>query len=263
MNIPIFKRPAVERLWRLALHNADQYKGKNFEADGELIRDDEIQRVQDVEFDENLFGQFVYPSTDRTTGQSDAANALVLYQELRGMTPKIARDERVWCALSHLYATDFIWKRHVEGVSPEKVSRNVQTRYFCRANGGGRGFERDNALSRLWWWAFISSKVEKISHAVALEVFLEATDFRDAVMGRPTASIIPNVFEALLLLYLREKESDPDVLFFSRKNRSGKKGKNYRELLKLINRHGGRAFYDTMGVDELYTLFKKLRDSLN
>jgi len=263
MKIPIFKRPAVERLHRLALHNADKYKGKQFEADGELIRDDEIVRVQEVEFDENLFDQFVYPGIDRTTGQSDAANALILFQDLRGMTPKIARDERIWCALCHLYANDFIWKRHVGGNSPEKISRIIQTRYFCRVNGRDRGFERDNALSRLWWWAFMTSEFETISHSQALEALLEATDFRDAVVGRPTTSIIPKVFEALVLLYLREKESDPDVLFFSRKNRSGGKGKNYRQLMKLINRHGGRAFYDTMSVDELYNLFKKLRDSLN
>lgn len=262
MQLPIFKRKAVERLWHIASNQPKRYSDGVFEADGELIKDDELQEVPNVQFDPNLFAQLVLPGAGKSIGSSDAENALILFQELRGMTPKIARDERVWCALSHLHGKDFIWARHITGSSDETLSRTIQTRYFCRANGRDRGFERDNALSRLWWWAFVASRVESLTHAEALENLLESTDFRDAIVGRPTTSVIPQVFEALLLLYVEEKKNDPEVKFFRRTSKNGSGG-NYLQLMKLINRHGGRAFYDTMSVDDLVELFSKLRQSLN
>jgi hypothetical protein len=261
MNLPIFKRKAVERLWHIASNQPKSYGGREFRPDGDSIKDDELLEVPGVTFDPNLFQHLVFPGPEKSIGASDSENALILFQELRGMTPKVARDERVWCALSHLYGKDFIWRRHIEGTADEKLSRTLQTRYFCRANGRDRGFERDNALSRLWWWAFMSSKVESLTHAQALETLLESTDFRDAVVGRPTTSIIPQVFEALLLIYRREKEADPSVAFFSRKSRDEGEG-NYRELLVLINRHGGRTLYDTMEVEELADLFWSLRKTI-
>ena len=262
MQLPIFKRKAVERLWGTASNLPKRYSDGEFEPDGELIKDDEMQHVPTVNFDPNLFKQLVFPGSDKSIGASDAENALILFQELRGMTPKIARDERVWCALSHLHAKEFIWRRHINGTADEKLSRTIQTRYFCRANGRDRGLERDNALSRLWWWAFVSSRVESLTHAEALETLLESTDFRDAVVGRPTTSIIPQVFEALMLIYRREKEADPDLTFFSRRSRDAEEG-NYRQLLMLINRHGGRTLYDTMEVDELVDLFWSIREAIS
>lgn len=262
MELPIFKRKAVDRLWHLAINRPGAYENHEFKADGDYIKDDELQIVPEVEFDPHLFRQLVFPGADRTIGASDAENALILFQELRGMTPKIARDERVWCALSHLFGKEFIWKRHIHGAEGEKLSRNIQTRFFCRANGRDRGFERDNAFSRLWWWAFMSSRVESLSLAETLQILLDSTDFRDAVVGRPTTSIIPNVFEALILLYKREKERDAEVTFFSRKARDKSEG-NYRQLLMLINRHGGRVFYDTMSVEDLLELFWSLREGIS
>jgi hypothetical protein len=203
----------------------------------------------------------VLPNSKRSVGLSDAHNALILFQELRGMTPKIARDERVWCALSHLHGKEYIWKRHIQGVVSEDVPGKIRTNFFCRENGANRGFERDNALSQLWWWSFMASKVESMSHAQALESFLELTDFRDSIVGRPAFGIIPQVFEALLLLYTKEKEADPEVRFFRRKKVVDKS--NYLQLMKLINRHGGRAFYDAMSVSDLFKLFSELRESLN
>ena len=261
MQLPIFKRKAVERLWHIASNQPKRYSDGEFTADGESIKDDELQEVPNVTFDPNLFEQLVLPGAGKSIGSSDAENALILFQELRGMTPKIARDERVWCALSHLHGKDFIWRRHIAGTPDVNRSRAIQTRFFCRANGSTRGFERDNALSALWWWAFICSKVETLSHAEALEILLESTDFRNAVTGRPTTSMIPQVFEAILLLVVKEKEIDPEVKFFRRK-KVGDGGK-YLQLMKLINRHGGRAFYDTMSLSELEELFTELRASLN
>jgi len=262
MQLPIFKRKAVERLWQMASNHPKSYASKEFEADGELIKDDELQSIPDVNFDPNLFDQLVLPGLKKSIGASDAENALILFQELKGLTPKIARDERVWCALSHLYGHKFIQKRHVEGSVDERLSRTIQTRYFCRANGKDRGFERDNALSRLWWWAFVSSHVESIPHAEALEILLELTDFRDAVIGRPTTSIIPQVFEALILVYRREKAADPELKFFRRRSRYETEG-NYLHFMRLVNRHGGRTLYDTMEVNELVDLFWSIREAID
>lgn len=261
MQLPIFKRKAVERLWQIASNRPESYAEKEFVPDGESIKDDELQVVPDVNFDPKLFEQLVLPDPERSVGDSDAENALILFQELKGMSPKIARDERVWCALSHLHGKAFIWQRHIKGTPEEKVSRALQTRYFCRANGKDRGFERDNALSRLWWWAFVANRVKSLTHAEALKTLLESTDFRDAVVGRPGISMIPQVVEALLVIYQREKDADPSLEFFSRKSRDKNKG-NYRELLILINRQGGRMLYDTMEVDELIDLFWSIREAI-
>ena len=263
ISLPIFKRSAVERLWHHAVHKPEIYQEAIFDIDGELIKDDVVQAVANVGFDPNLFAQLTFPADAGSVGRADAQNALLLFQELKGMTPKIARDERVWCAVGHMHAKDFIWERHVRGTSPEEVSRKIQTQFFCRTNGANRGFERDNALSSLWWWAFMASKVKSLKHSEALEILLEFTDFRDAVLGRPTTSIIPQVLEALILIFVEERKSDPEVAFFRRKKKGAGGGGNYRDLLVEIDLHGGRALYDVMSVEDLTDLFWSLRKALN
>ncbi len=262
MKVPIFNSATVQRLWHLAENKPENYKDRVFEVDGVLIKDDDIRSLIEVDFDPLMFDQLAQPNSSKGVGLTDAHNALILFQELRGMTPKAARDERVWSALSHLHAKDYIWKRHIRGVAEEDVQSKILTNFFCRKNGKTRGFERDNALAQLWWWAFMASRVKSLSHAEALEALLEYTDFRDAIVGHPTTTIIPNVFEALLVLYCHEKAKDPEVKFFRRVSDT-REGGNYRELLKLINRHGGRVYYDVMQVDELVSMFSDLRAQLN
>ncbi len=262
MKLPIFNSATVQRLWHLAENKPESYKEHTFEIDGVLIKDDDVRSVTEVDFDPLIFDQFVQPDSSRGVGLTDAHNALLLFQEMRGMTPKAARDERVWCALSHLHAKDFIWNRHIRGVGEEDIQSKILTNFFCRKNGKTRGFERDNALAQLWWWAFMASRAKSLSLAEALEALLEYTDFRDAIVGHPTTTIIPNVFEALLILYLQEKAVDPEVRFFRRVTNNSQGG-NYRELMKLINRHGGRVYFDVMQVDELVSMFSDLRAQLN
>lgn len=259
IQIPILKRAAVERLWKELKSNKDHYES-DFEVDGRLIKEGELLSVPDCELDPNIGSMLVLPGSDRTPGEADAENALILFQELKGLTPKIARDERVWVALCHLYAREFIAKRHLQ-VSEDHIQRAIQTRFFCRVSGSGRGFERDNALSRLWWWGYISKGVVTMNHATAVKALLELTDFRDAFVGRSTISMIPQVFEAILCVYIKEKNIDPGVSFFRRKSR-GADSNNYLTLAKLIHRHGGRMLYDTMSVGELTDFFWELRESI-
>jgi len=261
MQLPIFRRKAVERLYHLASNEPKSYALMGFKADGKYIKDDEIQQVPDVNFDPNLFAQLILPGTKKGVGASDAENAFILFSELKGMTPRIAQDERVWCALSHLHGKEFIFRRHIEGIADEKLSRKLQTQFFCRANGKDRGLRRDNALSSLWWWAFICSKVESLTHAEALQTLLESTDFRDAVLGRPVSSRIPQVFESLLLIYQKEKDRDPDMTFLRRKK--GAKEGNYQKLMKLVSLHGGRKLYNTMELEDLVDLFWSIRKTIN
>ena len=62
-----------------------------------------------------------------------------------------ARDERIWCALTHLYFREYTVFRHK--ISDSKFDTSVQNHFFAR-NAGFRSLERLNSISRLWWHGY-------------------------------------------------------------------------------------------------------------
>jgi hypothetical protein len=82
--------------------------------------------------------------------ESDAANAIALYERLKILTPVQASDERLWSCLAHTTYWRYARVRW-QGGSAENFD-SVETRWFFK----GSSMERlaRNSIARLWWGAY-------------------------------------------------------------------------------------------------------------
>ena len=275
MTAYLFKTPLVRQLKSQLGVNQDRYWDGSFTPEDVLFTNN-IMPLRNVSIDQTLFRQMQVRK--QALGISDAENALLLYQGLSGVTPKLARDQRFWVTLCHLDGHGYIKRRHdifkpdetkirnsvdykrylAEGGLPAATKylaresiKSLETRFFCTGN---RGFERDNALARLWWAAHVTSSFKSLKHAEALTLLMEKLEIRSVFLDNATVSIIPNMLEALLLCVKEEKKKNDDLTFFK-----SREHKDHRVWMELINKHGGRASFETMSTKDLFTYFWNLR----
>ncbi len=63
------------------------------------------------------------------TPEAEFKNSLLVYKGLEGMTPALARDERIWTRLCHVECLDYARNRWVRG-SKDAV-KQVRRHFFC------------------------------------------------------------------------------------------------------------------------------------
>lgn len=266
--LPSLRRPVIDDLFRSVESDLSSYLSSEFKPSDHRFSPF-IHDVPNTSFSEDIFDEFLVPRPKTKTqerisnGQADAHNASLLYSSLRGMSPKSARDERIWVPLCLFYGSEFIQKYSFgSSKSQEDQIAKIKTRYFCRNTSRARGFERDNELSRLWWYAHLTSesRLTQLTPNEALEIFLEWTDFREALFGRSSTAIVPKAFEACLLVYKKEKSRDPDVHFFRRSE--NKREETYGKFFSMVDKFGGRNIYEGFTVNDLTDIFWGFRESV-
>ena len=131
-----------------------------------MIQKEYIRPIKGTE----SIAQSFFSLNDRKGGDSDAENSYIVFDALKGLNPNLARDERIWVYLTHFHCLDFTRKRWLDpGWSDEKLIAGIRAHFFAR---GSRGFERNNSIASLWWWAFLASRHETKSLRDTLEIFL-------------------------------------------------------------------------------------------
>ena len=252
MKIPIFKRDLVFTLFDNVDLNIEAYRKQEI---GELLDRPEykenIRELRDYSYEpENLRNL----KTDLTTGR-DVHNAIIVHQEFSQLPPSLAADERIWTAICHIDCPSFVWKRWVARYeNEEQQEKEIKKHFFARVQGS-RGVTRNNALSSLWWMAYVATKnCPDLPPEEAIADFVGLSDVRSAIMERPTLARIPQVFQAIMSCYKEVTKSDPETEFFRRT----KNGGQYRQWLKKINDLGGTTYFSVMSVSELENIFFNL-----
>ena len=247
MSIKIIKRGVVQALYKDVPKNLNRYITADFD---DLLFDEYIRDVKDTDFDQSD----VVSLCSERGGSHDAENAFIVYNSLKGMTPYLARDERVWVYLTHVPCLEFTRKRWLRyDANEEDIINDIRSHFFARI-GGSRAFERNNSVASLWWWAFVSNRYENAPLERTLEAFLTYTDLRSSIIERPTTSRSTPVFSAIMDVVFKRMYSEPNPEFFKRRSNRG----IYREWLKAINRHGGIRLYDARAYEDLSELFEAL-----
>ena len=246
MEIPIISNSVVQTLYADIEINLNKY------INNEVIIEDKshIKGLQNTELSMDLFSNLNL-NDSLSEGEMDANNSYLVYKGLKNLSPHQARDERIWCALCHLYFNDYIFKRH-KIKNDSKLNNNIIKRFFARGLGG-RSIEVNNALARLWWHGyFIDSCREEYQLEELLKVFCLNTDFRAQLLERPEISKIPKVRLAIILCKRQLEKEDVDTCFFKRK---GKNLPLYRLWFQKISLEGGRKLFSTMKLNDLMDLF--------
>lgn len=199
--------------------NLDLYRNGTFD---DLILDSSKYIEIDHEIDESKLS-LIQCEDDN---YFEVENCIRIFEAMGGISHYLARDERLWVYLTHTELLAYARKRWPIPDDDEKAVGFIKNHFFVV---GARGFERDNAISKLWWMASLCNRTEGLSLERSLICLLEQFDVRDNIVGRPTTSQSVHVFSAILR---RLSESyDGDKSLFVRER--------FREVMKKLNLVGG------------------------
>ena len=179
----------------------------------------------------------------RPPSETDADNALIVYEALAELTPHQASMERLWAYLCHRDCPEYVAARWLNRrpASDDDAVREVRNHFFAVGN---RALIRDNAVSRLWWLGKIAHEAAADDPGEFLEILLHRQDVRSALIERPSVSMNRRV---LRIIYGVMKEYwASDRTLFEREA--------FRRWMVALNRSGGVVLLDAMPDDDLRLL---------
>lgn len=114
---------------------------------------------------------------------SEVSNSKLVWLSLKGLTPSLACEERIWVRFTHGECLDFSRERwDVSKQLDDKKIKFIRTHFFASTMTNRRD---DNAISRLWWNGWIASQYSQDNFEEALEVILRTADIRSNLIERP------------------------------------------------------------------------------
>ena len=190
MNMRYLKEDSLDLLKNSIKANLDRYRTGGF---GSCF-DDVTQATRELpgKFRLSQLKKIKKPSAN---GLFDPENSEIVFKALSKLTPMQAREERIWCYLCHFDCLDYLRTRWPIPNDDAVAVNHILTHYFASS---GRGIERDNGMSRLWWLGFIANRVEGFGLSEALEVLMYKADVRANIIERPGSSTSVPVFSAIL-----------------------------------------------------------------
>lgn len=171
--------------------------------------------------------------TERTAA-ADIENSLIIYRALHGMTPAIAREERVWVRLTHIECLEYTRARWLSGKTGVALDSSVETHFFAK---GLTAIRDDNALSRLWWNMHIASIADPDDPEDALRLILKTSDIRTNFVERTNTVARKPLARAVI----RAMRRDPWIVSSER---------SFREFMISLNRDGGGMLFEALSEAE-------------
>lgn len=158
----------------------------------------------------------------------DADASVIVYEALRGMSPAMATEERVWVRLSHVECFAYSKARWLRRNRDDKRIADVRTHMFA---AGIQGIRDDNAISRLWWNMQIARIADPADPEGALRLILRTADTRMQFVERINTASRSGIARAVL----RAMRADP---WLSSSEAA------FREFMKALNREGGGVLFE-------------------
>jgi hypothetical protein len=134
--------------------------------------------------------------------------------------------------LTHLECLDFARARWLSlEKDNEAVIKEVEKHFFA---SGLLGRRDDNAISRLWWNAYIANLAIPSPGLEALDMILKRADFRLNLVERSLTASRPVLAAGIVRIIKRE-----ETWMTAQET-------NFREFMKALNRLGGGMVFETM-----------------
>lgn len=230
MKARLLKASKLKDLFNVVYDNLSSYRTGNFN----FLKSDSAYYLEiEHEIDHVSLAKIECSEKDH----KEAINCRTIIEAMNNLTPYLARDERIWVYLTHTELLDYSRKRWPIPADDEKAVNHIKNHFFVV---GARGFERDNAASRLWWMAYLCDRVAGLSMDAALECLLYQYDVRANIIERPTTAQSIPVFSAIMRKLHESYKADKNL--FEREK--------FRELMKQLNLKGGFKLLGAM--DENY-----------
>jgi hypothetical protein len=241
--IKFFKEKTVEDLYSNIQSNLEKYKGGGFP---DLYQDNDSCYTHDGltfnnEILESICGERV----------NDVVNCLKMYEAMDGLTPYVAKDERLWCYLAHTVLFQYSKERWpiLDNWSDDKAIKHIKTHFFAK---NVRNFERDNVGSRLWWSSYVCDKVPNIDLQSALETLFYTMDARSQIMDKPTSALNMNLFSVVLGKMHQSIDSDQMLL---------QRNVN-RPYMEEVNMLGGHKLLSALSCDQVSNILLEVDNKI-
>jgi len=231
MKMRLLKTATIQELFGKIVDNLDQYRNGSFA----FLKDDSSRYF---EIDPQIDVEKITAIQCGKDDEREVENCEYMFSALPEMTPYMARDERFWIYLTHIDLLNYSRNRWPIPEEDEKAISHIRTHFFV---SGARGIERDNAASRLWWMAHISSRCQTLTLKEALQCFLFRSDVRANIIERPTTAQNPMILSAILEKLNQSYHGDQRL--FERRT--------FREFMIELNVYGGVRLLDSLDKDAI------------
>lgn len=130
------------------------------------------------------------------TPTAEISNSLLIYKGLQGMTPALAREERLWTRLCHVECLEYARKRWIG--KEEAAASAVRLHFFA---AGLRGCRDQNAIGRLWWNAHLAALAMPDDIEGGLKLLLTRANYRLQIVDRADSAfrqpLVSGIFRML------------------------------------------------------------------
>lgn len=232
--IPYFSTQVAADLWKFRQENIAKYMSGDFDQEISTIGATmELPITGDLDSLKEL--------DDAAT---DYESAKTVWRALGNLTPALARENRIWTRLCHGEGLGYARKRWLEGKQPDKLVDQIGLHCFAKTLTACRD---DNALSRLWWSAFIANKFAPDFPEDALSLLLKKADIRSNFVERTWMTTRGCISKALL----RAMRDDPWVT---------EREENFRESMKALNMIGAGLALEVLDTQQVDSFVKRAVD---
>ena len=223
MTLSVLTQVSVDKL-RAHAKAGELLVDKEFD---ELVSEYSLTLIEtDYELDSNI--SFEMPVGASQEENKDAENCLLIAKALSSLKEINATDERLWTTLCLREFRGYVRARWPlpEGENA-KPTEHVLNHWFARGN---RGFMRDNAVSRLWWYHQLCQRVDSNDAAGVLNDLFFNSDYRSSMLERAGSSSITSVIKMIIEI---TKEREKQGITFRRDK--------FRVFMKNLNLLAGRT----------------------
>jgi len=246
MNLRYLKDETVQDLFDSIRDNLDKYRYGRF---SELENNHDMFYDTDrLNIDENMLRAIDCENNDTSR---DPENSVLIFEAMKGLTPYLAKDVRIWAFLNHTHLLNYARKRRSIPEDDDEAIAFIKRRYFSKGN---REFERDNFSSRLWYAAYLSNRVNKISIDQATQALLHQLDARGQLIDRSSVAQSENVFSVVMEKMHDSYEGNRVLLDDRELNRS---------FMKELNLTSGYKLIEAMPKDEVIKIVDECLDTVH
>lgn len=254
MKLQYFLEPVYDELFSSIEANQRHYLNNDSDWLADVFSDRVIFKESTVEVQKPSLMEMDILSDDSLKSQEDLANVRLIFDALSQLTPLQASNKYLWTYLSHVTYKDYVHHRWLSTPTDVPI-RTIRTRFFVTSNANTL---YDNAISRLWWYGYISHDASAMNPYSLTEILLMnqtiCSDFVDTrychnrTVGRGVLLALKDFSE---MLGPREGITD-----------------YFREFNKYFNRYGAVSSLDFLSCDDVHEiainfLVKARNDRLN
>jgi hypothetical protein len=159
----------------------------------ELVENYHLQEIElEIEFDCDV--SLKMPKGDSQENNNDDTNCLLIVNALPSLNDIDATDERLWVTLGLRDFRSYATARW-PAKNDQKTKNNTINHWFA---GTSRGLMRDHAISRLWWYHRLCSRVNEQNVRGILDLLFFNSDYRSSMLERNTTSAITEVVGTII-----------------------------------------------------------------